>query len=98
VAPLLAENGDDTTASPEAHDHRNRRCGGGARRRSRPVARGSLAAGACSGSSEQGRAAIDRDRDDAAARRREAIRRTRGALTGDFEPDYVERLRADWPA
>ena len=47
---------------------------------------------------EQGRAVIDRDRDDAAARRREAIRRTSGALTGDFEPEYLERLRADWPA
>jgi hypothetical protein len=46
---------------------------------------------------EQGRAVIGRDRDDAAARRREAIRRTSGALTGDFEPDHLERLRADWP-
>jgi hypothetical protein len=47
---------------------------------------------------EEGRAAIDRDRDDAAVRRREAIRRTSGALTGDFQPDYLERLRGDWPA
>jgi hypothetical protein len=47
---------------------------------------------------EQGRAVIDRDRDKAAARRREAIRRTSGALTGDFEPEYLERLRDDWPA
>jgi hypothetical protein len=47
---------------------------------------------------EQGRAVIDSDRDAAAARRREAIRRTSGALTGVFEPDYLERLRDDWPA
>jgi hypothetical protein len=47
---------------------------------------------------EQGRAVIDRERDDAAARRRDAIRRTSGALTGDYEPDYLERLRGDWPA
>jgi hypothetical protein len=46
----------------------------------------------------QGRAVIDSDREVAAARRREAIRRTSGALTGVFEPDYLERLRDDWPA
>jgi hypothetical protein len=47
---------------------------------------------------EQGRAVIHRDRDEAAARRRDAIRRTSGALTGDFDADHLERLRADWPA
>jgi hypothetical protein len=41
---------------------------------------------------------LDRDADAAAGRRREAIRRTSGALTGVFEPDYLERLRDDWPA
>ncbi|CAN5843006.1 hypothetical protein BH18ACT7_BH18ACT7_21760 [soil metagenome] len=30
--------------------------------------------------------------------RRAAIRRTSGALTGTYEPDYLERLRDDWPA
>jgi hypothetical protein len=47
---------------------------------------------------EQGRVVIDRDRDDAAASRRDAIRRTSGALTGVFEPEYLQRLRDDWPA
>jgi hypothetical protein len=47
---------------------------------------------------EQGRAVIDRDRDEAAVRRRDAIRRTSGALTGGFDADHLERLRADWPA
>jgi hypothetical protein len=47
---------------------------------------------------EQGREAIDRERDDATARRREAIRRTSGALTGAYERGYLERLRGDWPA
>jgi len=46
----------------------------------------------------QGRAVIDSDREVAAARRREAIRRTSGALTGTYEPGYLERLRNDWPA
>jgi hypothetical protein len=47
---------------------------------------------------EQGRDVIDRDRDEATARRREAIRRTSGALTGAYEPGYLDRLRDDWPA
>jgi hypothetical protein len=47
---------------------------------------------------EQGRDVIDRDRADAASRRREAIRRTSGSLTGAYEPGYLERLRDDWPA
>jgi hypothetical protein len=47
---------------------------------------------------EQGREVLDRDRDDAVARRRDAIRRTSGALTGAYEPGYLERLRDDWPA
>ena len=41
---------------------------------------------------------LDRERDEGAARRREAIQRTSGALTGAYEPDYLERLRHDWPA
>ena len=47
---------------------------------------------------EQGREVLEGDRDDAAERRRAALRRTSGALTGTYEPDYLERLRADWPA
>jgi hypothetical protein len=47
---------------------------------------------------EQGREMLDRERDEGAARRREAIQRTSGALTGAYEPDYLERLRHDWPA
>jgi hypothetical protein len=47
---------------------------------------------------EQGRSVIERERDEQADRRREAIRRTSGALTGVYEPDYLERLRDDWPA
>lgn len=46
----------------------------------------------------QGRDVIDRDRDETVSRRREAIRRTSGALTGAYEPGYLERLRDDWPA
>jgi hypothetical protein len=46
----------------------------------------------------QGREVIDRDQADTASRRREAIRRTSGALTGAYEPGYLERLRDDWPA
>lgn len=47
---------------------------------------------------EQGRDVIDSDRNGEAARRREAIRRTSGALTGAYEPGHLERLRDDWPA
>lgn len=46
----------------------------------------------------QGRAVIDGAREEDATRRREAIRRTSGALTGAYEPGYLERLRDDWPA
>ena len=47
---------------------------------------------------EQGRNAIERDRTEETERRRAAIRRTSGALTGAYEPGYLERLRDDWPA
>ncbi|HEY0804800.1 MAG TPA: hypothetical protein VGD84_07040 [Pseudonocardiaceae bacterium] len=29
--------------------------------------------------------------------RRQVITRNAGALSGTYEPDYVERLRAEWP-
>jgi hypothetical protein len=47
---------------------------------------------------EEGREVIDRDRDDELARRRNAIHRTSGALTGAYEPGDLRRLRDDWPA
>jgi hypothetical protein len=47
---------------------------------------------------EQGRSVIDRAAADEAARRRDAIRRTSGGLTGAYEPGYLERERDDWPA
>ena len=47
---------------------------------------------------EQGRDVIDRDQHEATERRRDAIRRTSGALTGAYEPGYLESLRDDWPA
>jgi hypothetical protein len=34
---------------------------------------------------------------DAARRRREAVRRTKGMLTGVYGPDYLSGLREDWP-
>jgi len=47
---------------------------------------------------EQGREVLDREHGEATARRRDAVRRTSGALTGAYEPGYLERLRDDWPA
>ena len=47
---------------------------------------------------EQGRHAIEHERAEEIERRRTAIRRTSGALTGAYEPGYIERLRDDWPA
>jgi len=46
---------------------------------------------------EQGREVLDRERAEATARRRDAVQRTSGALTGTYEPEYLERLRDDWP-
>jgi len=47
---------------------------------------------------EQGRGALARESEHEVEQRREAIRRTSGALSGAYEPDYLERLRGDWPA
>ncbi len=47
---------------------------------------------------EQGHDVIDRDRDQHATRRREAIRRTSGALTGAYERGDLARIRDDWPS
>jgi hypothetical protein len=46
----------------------------------------------------QGRSVIEHDRIEEVDRRRHAIAKTSGALTGDFEPGYLERLRDDWPS
>ena len=47
---------------------------------------------------EQGREVIENERDGHAERRRAAIRRTSGALTGAYDAGYLDRLRDDWPA
>jgi hypothetical protein len=47
---------------------------------------------------EQGHEALRRDRDEDAARRRQAILRTSGSLTGSYAPDHLAALREDWPA
>jgi hypothetical protein len=46
---------------------------------------------------ERGREVLDNERGEEAARRRDAVRRTSGALTGAYGPDYLARLRDDWP-
>jgi hypothetical protein len=43
------------------------------------------------------RAIEDRPHEDA-ARRRAAVERTRGALTGVYPEGYLSRLRDEWPA
>ncbi|MDQ3454090.1 MAG: hypothetical protein M3513_01115 [Actinomycetota bacterium] len=47
---------------------------------------------------EHGHKALLDEADSNRQERRAAIRRTSGALTGTYEPDYLERLRDDWPA
>lgn len=41
-----------------------------------------------------GATAIEQER----AERRRAVEETAGALSGVYEPDELEKLRADWPA
>ncbi|MEX2193953.1 MAG: hypothetical protein WD844_01585 [Thermoleophilaceae bacterium] len=45
---------------------------------------------------QAGHEAIGGEREDDAARRREAISRTSGALTGAYPEEYLSRLRDDW--
>lgn len=46
---------------------------------------------------EEGRRALDNERDHAEHSRRETVARTSGALTGVYAADYLAELREDWP-
>ena len=46
----------------------------------------------------EGHRAISGGRDREVARRRAAVERTSGALSGVYPSGYLERLRDDWPA
>lgn len=47
---------------------------------------------------EEGGRAVERHEDEEAARRRQTLAETSGALTGLYGPEYLDRLRHDWPA
>ncbi|MGH2946450.1 MAG: hypothetical protein ACRDPC_09375 [Solirubrobacteraceae bacterium] len=47
---------------------------------------------------KEGHRAVTRDREEELTRRREAVRRTSGALSGAYPADYLDELRGDWPA
>ena len=46
---------------------------------------------------EEGARSLEEEREDAVRKRREAVAATRGAGTGLYEPDELEKLREDWP-
>jgi len=46
----------------------------------------------------EGHRVIREDHDAKTGNRREAVRRTSGALTGAYPAGYLEDLRGDWPA
>ncbi len=46
----------------------------------------------------EGHQAGQREQEDRRRRRLEAVRRHSGALTGTYGPDYLGRLRDEWPA
>jgi hypothetical protein len=45
----------------------------------------------------EGHRAVISDRERRAAARRDAVMRTRGALTGAYGKNYLDELRQDWP-
>jgi hypothetical protein len=45
-----------------------------------------------------GSESLHRRREEERTARLAALDRAAGALTGDYEPGYLEQLRADWPA
>jgi hypothetical protein len=47
---------------------------------------------------KEGHEALRRSRGVDAERRRQAIRRTSGSLSGSYAPDHLAELRDDWPA
>lgn len=47
---------------------------------------------------EEGHRAVVGDQERTAAARRDAVDRTRGALTGAYGADFLAQLREDWPA
>jgi hypothetical protein len=47
---------------------------------------------------EEGHRALGQTSRNQAARRREAIARTSGVLTGLYGQNYLDKLRRDWPA
>jgi hypothetical protein len=47
---------------------------------------------------EAGHVAAVRHLDERYEKRRQAVGDTSGALTGCYQPDYLARLREDWPA
>jgi hypothetical protein len=46
---------------------------------------------------KEGHRALTEDKNGSRAARLAAIQRTSGVLTGTYDADYLERLRADWP-
>jgi len=46
---------------------------------------------------QEGHRAMTGREEAGAAHRRDAVARTSGVLTGVYGPDYLSRLRADWP-
>lgn len=80
----ITETDEVTTALDEAAQHWPEESGGRGRLLLRLI--------------EEGRRAIREEHRRQVARRRDALQRTRGALTGTYPRDYLTRLRDEWPA